>query len=64
MMVLLLKIDERVAIQFVEVETEYALCNRTAIIFFTNLAVLQAGKRGNGDSIWLKTRRKGRYGGE
>jgi hypothetical protein len=43
-------------------EMNYALGNRSAIIFLTNLAELQAGKRGNGDSIWLKTRRKGKFG--
>ena len=41
-----------------------SLSNRSAIIFLTNLAELQAGRRGNGDGIWLKTRRKGKFGGE
>ena len=43
-------------------EMNYALGNQSAIIFLTNLVELQAGRRGVEDSIWLKTKRKGKFG--
>lgn len=42
-------------------EMNYALGNQSAVIFLTNLVELQAGRRGGEDSIWLKTKRKGKF---
>lgn len=51
--------DNRSCMRNVRSELNYYLGNQPAIISMTNLADLQAGKRGEGDSLWLEARRKG-----
>jgi hypothetical protein len=40
-------------------EINFCLRNKACIISLTNLVELQAGKRGEGDSIWLEVKQKG-----
>jgi hypothetical protein len=39
-------------------EINYCLGSQPGTISLTNLAELQAGKRGEGDSIWLEVKQK------
>ena len=40
-------------------EINYCLGNRPLVVSLTNLADLQTGKRGEGDSVWLEARNRG-----
>ena len=40
-------------------EINYCLGNKTVIVSLTNLADLQTGMRGEGDSVWLEARNRG-----
>ena len=40
-------------------EINYCLGNRSLLVSLANLADLQAGKRGDGDSVWLEERSRG-----
>jgi hypothetical protein len=40
-------------------EINYCLGHKPLVVSLTNLADLQAGKRGENDSVWLKIKRKG-----
>ena len=40
-------------------EITYSLVNRPLVVLLTNLANLQTGKRGEGNSIWLEARNRG-----
>jgi hypothetical protein len=40
-------------------EINYCLGNKSQIVSLTNLADLQSGKRGEGDSVWLEARDRG-----
>ena len=48
--------ENRSSMRNIRSEINYCLGNQQAEIFLTNLAELQAGKRGDGDSIWLETK--------
>ncbi len=41
-------------------EINYCLGNKLLVVSLTNLADLQTGKRGEGDKIWLETKKKGK----
>jgi hypothetical protein len=45
--------DNRSCMRNIRSETNYCLGNRSLVVSLTNLADLQVGKRGEGDSIWL-----------
>jgi hypothetical protein len=45
-------------------EINYSLGSQPALISLTNLSDLHSGKRGDGDSIWLEVKKKGKYGNE
>ena len=51
--------DNRSCMRNIHSEINYCLGNRSLVIFLTNLADLNAGKRGEGDSVWLKARNRG-----
>jgi hypothetical protein len=42
-------------------EFNYYLGNKSLVVSMTNLADLQTGKRGEGDSVWLEARNRGQY---
>jgi hypothetical protein len=48
--------DNRSCMRSIRSEINYCLGNEPQVVSLTNLADLQAGKRGEGDSIWLKAR--------
>ena len=51
--------ENRTSMRNIRSEINYCLGNQQAIISLTNLAELQTGKRGDGDSVWLETKQKG-----
>jgi hypothetical protein len=51
--------DNRSCMRNIRSEINYCLGGKPLVISLTNLADLQAGKRGGGDSIWLEARHKG-----
>jgi hypothetical protein len=51
--------DNRSCMRNIRSEINYCLGNRSFVASLTNLADLQAGKRGEGDSIWLEARNIG-----
>ena len=51
--------DNRSCMRNIRSEINYCLGNKTSSISLTNLVELQAGKRGEGDSIWLEVKQKG-----
>ena len=51
--------ENRASMRNIRSEINYCLGNQPLIISLTNLAELQAGKRGDGDSIWLENKQKG-----
>jgi len=50
--------DNRSCMRNIRSEINYCLGNKSLIVSLTNLADLQAGKRGEGDRIWLEMRQK------
>ncbi len=51
--------DNRSCMRNIRSEINYCLGNMSVVVVLTNLADLQAGKRGEGDSIWLEFIQKG-----
>jgi hypothetical protein len=51
--------DNRSCMRAVRSEINYCLGNRPLVVSLTNLADLQTGKRGEGDSVWLESRSRG-----
>ena len=51
--------DNRSCMRNIRSEINYCLGNKSLVISLTNLADLQAGKRGEGDSLWLEARTRG-----
>ena len=51
--------DNRTCMRNIRSEINYCLGNKAVIVSLTNLADLQTGKRGEGDSIWLEARHRG-----
>ena len=51
--------DNRSCMRNVRSETNYCPGNMAVVVSLTNLANLQAGKRGEGDSVWLEARNRG-----
>jgi len=51
--------DNRSCMRNIRSEINYCLGNRSLVVSLTNLADLQAGKRGEGDIIWLEVRNRG-----
>jgi len=51
--------DNRSCMRNIRSEINYCLGNSPLIVSLTNLADLQSGKRGEGDSVWLETRNRG-----
>ena len=51
--------DNRSCMRNIRSEINYCLGNRSLLVSLTNLADLQAGKRGDGDSVWLEERSRG-----
>lgn len=51
--------DNRSCMRNIRSEINYCLGNQHLIVSLTNLADLQAGKRGDGDGIWLEIKKKG-----
>jgi hypothetical protein len=51
--------DNRTCMRNIRSEINYCLGNRALVISLTNLADLQAGKRGEGDNVWLEARKRG-----
>lgn len=51
--------DNRSCMRNIRSEINYCLGNILLVISLTNLADLQAGKRGEGDGIWLEVKNKG-----
>jgi hypothetical protein len=51
--------DNRSCMRNIHSEINYCLRNKLLIVSLTNLADLQTGKRGKGDSIWLEARNRG-----
>ena len=45
--------DNRSCMRNIRSEINYCLGNKQPVISLTNLADMQAGKRGEGDSVWL-----------
>jgi hypothetical protein len=54
--------DSKSCMRGVSSEINYSLGSQPALISLTNLSDLQSGKRGDGDSIWLEVKKKGKYG--
>ena len=50
--------DNRSCMRNIRSEINYCLGNKPLVVSLTNLADLQAGKRGEGDNIWLEQRHK------
>ena len=48
--------DNRSCMRNIRSEINYCLRNRPLLVSLTNLADLQTGKRGEGDSVWLEAR--------
>jgi hypothetical protein len=51
--------DNRSCMRNIRSEINYCLGNNTLVVSLTNLADLQAGNRGEGDSVWLEARNRG-----
>jgi len=51
--------DNRSCMRNIRSEINYCLGNRPLVVSLTNLADLQTGKRGEGDSVWLEARTRG-----
>jgi hypothetical protein len=51
--------DNRSCMRNIRSEINYCLGNRSFVVSITNLADLQTGKRGDGDSVWLEVRNRG-----
>jgi hypothetical protein len=51
--------DNRSCMRNIRSEINYCLGNMPVVISLTNLADLQTGKRGEGDSLWLEVKHKG-----
>lgn len=51
--------DNRSCMRNIRSEINYCLGNKSLVVSLTNLADLQAGKRGEGDNIWLEVKQKG-----
>jgi len=51
--------DNRSCMRNIRSEINYCLGNRSLLVSLTNLADLHAGKRGDGDSVWLEERSRG-----
>lgn len=51
--------ENRSSMRNIRSEINYCLGNQQAEVSLTNLAELQTGKRGEGDSIWLETKQRG-----
>jgi len=51
--------DNRSGMRNIRSDINYCLGNRSLVVSLTNLADLQAGKRGEGDSVWLEARNHG-----
>lgn len=51
--------DNRSCMRNIRSEINYCLGNKQLFISLTNLADLQTGKPGEGDSIWLEARNRG-----
>ncbi len=51
--------DNRSCMQNIRSEINYCLGNKRLVGSFTKLADLQAGKRGEADSVWLEARTRG-----
>lgn len=51
--------DNRFCIRNIRSEINYCLENRSMMLSITNLADIQSGKRGEGDSDWLEVRNRG-----
>jgi hypothetical protein len=51
--------DNRTCMRNIRSEINYFLGKQQAAVFLTNLADLQAGKRGVGESVWLDIKRRG-----
>jgi hypothetical protein len=50
--------DNRSCMRNIRSEINYCLRNKSLVVSLTNLADLQAGKRGDGDSVWLEARNR------
>ena len=50
--------DNRSCMRNIRSEINYCLGNKPLVVSLTNLADLQAGKRGDGDSVWLEARNR------
>ena len=53
--------DNRSCMRNIRSEINYSLGNRSLVVSLTNLADLQAGKREEGDNVWLEARNSGLY---
>jgi hypothetical protein len=53
--------DNRSCMRNIRSEINYCLGKISFAVSLTNLADLQACKRGEGDSIWLEVRNRGEY---
>jgi hypothetical protein len=51
--------DNRSCMRNIRSEINYCLGNKRLVVSMTNLADLQAGKRGERDSVWLEARNRG-----
>jgi hypothetical protein len=51
--------DNRSCMRNIRSEINYCRGNKQLFVSLTNLADLQAGKRGDGDSVWLEARNRG-----
>jgi hypothetical protein len=51
--------DNRSCMCNIRSEINYCLRNRLLVVSLTNLADLQTGKSGEGDSIWLEIKQRG-----
>lgn len=51
--------DNRSCMRNIRSEINYCLGNQSLVVSLTNLADLQTGKRGEGDSVWLEARNRG-----
>jgi hypothetical protein len=51
--------DNRSCMRNIRSEINYSLGNKPLVVSLTNLADLQAGNRGEGDSVWLEARNRG-----
>ncbi|MEW6402837.1 MAG: hypothetical protein AB1649_13625 [Chloroflexota bacterium] len=51
--------DNRSCMRNIRSEINYCLGNKPLVVSLTNLADLQAGKRGEGNSVWLEARKRG-----